>query len=170
MSMIRNTVVAKEQTFDEITATQRQALGSQIRAHRKGLRISAVATAEAAGISRVTLHRIEKGEASVAMGAYCRVLEVLGLDFKVAPKNSCTAKASALSHGGWIPARIPLADYPQLTQLAWQVRGSAMLTPAEALDIYERNARHLDLEAMTPPEKDLFQALRLAFSHEVGNV
>lgn len=54
---------------------------------------------------------------------------------------------------GWIPARIRLADYPQLRSLAWHVQGIDTLTPTEALDIYERNARHLD-------------ALRLASAHE----
>jgi len=35
---------------------------------RKALRVSATVAAEAAGMSRVTLHRIEKGEPSVTMG------------------------------------------------------------------------------------------------------
>ena len=39
-------------------------LGAAVRQRRKALRLSAVATAEAAGISRPTLHRIEKGEPS----------------------------------------------------------------------------------------------------------
>ncbi len=36
------------------------ALGAGIRARRKQLRVSATAAAEAAGLSRVTLHRIER--------------------------------------------------------------------------------------------------------------
>ncbi len=59
------------------------ALGKQIRAHRKALRITATSTAEAAGISRVTLHRIENGEPSVTMGAYLNALAALGLDFGI---------------------------------------------------------------------------------------
>lgn len=38
-------------------------------ARRKALRITATSTAEAAGLSRVTLHRIERGEPAVTMGA-----------------------------------------------------------------------------------------------------
>jgi transcriptional regulator with XRE-family HTH domain len=166
---MRNTMPHPENPLDEITASQRQALGARIRTQRKSLRVSATVTAEAAGISRVTLHRIEKGEPSVTMGAYCRILAVLGLDFNVSPRNA-EPTASPLSHEGWIPARIHLADYPSLKQLAWQVRGANTLTPAEALDIYERNVRHLDLGAMNPAEKELLQALRLAFSNEVRNV
>ena len=45
---------------------QLQALGEQVRARRKALRLSATVTAEAAGLSRVTLHRIEKGEPAKA--------------------------------------------------------------------------------------------------------
>ena len=54
-------------------------LGHQIRAHRKALGVNATVAAESAGISRVTWHRIEKGEASVAMGAYAKALDTLGL-------------------------------------------------------------------------------------------
>ena len=46
-----------------------QALGERIRAQRKQHRLSAATAAEAAGMSRVTLHRIERGEPSVTMGA-----------------------------------------------------------------------------------------------------
>ena len=63
---------------------------------------------------------------------------------------------------GWVPARVRIADYPQLKQLAWQVHGTDELTPAEALSIYTRNWRHLDLAAMEPGERDLVDALRLA--------
>lgn len=58
-------------------------LGQQIRDHRKVLRISATVAAEAAGISRATLHRIENGEPSVTMGAYPNAMEALGLDFGI---------------------------------------------------------------------------------------
>ena len=36
------------------------------------------------------------------------------------------------------------------------------LTPAEALGIYERNARHLVTQALQPSERNLIDALRLA--------
>ena len=61
------------------TATLR-AVGQQIRTHRKRLRVSATSAAQAAGMSRVTLHRIERGEASVTMGAYMNAAAALGLD------------------------------------------------------------------------------------------
>lgn len=60
-------------------------LGLQIRSRRKNLKVSAVSTAEAAGISRMTLNRIERGEASVTIGAYLSVLSVL-----VCIKNGCS--------------------------------------------------------------------------------
>ena len=63
----------------------------------------------------------------------------------------------------WIPARIFLSNYPQLKQLAWQVQGAETLSPTEAWDIYERNWRHLDELALTAHERQLIDALRLAF-------
>jgi transcriptional regulator with XRE-family HTH domain len=58
-------------------------LGQQIRTHRKALRVNATTTAQAAGMSRVTLYRIESGEPSVTMGAYLNAMAVLGLDFGI---------------------------------------------------------------------------------------
>ena len=146
------------------------ALGQKIRAQRKALRISATATAEAAGMSRVTLHRIEKGEASVTMGAYLNAMAVLGLEFGVIPANTAATQPAASDRTGWIPARIALSDYPQLRQLAWQVHGTDALTPREALDIYERNGRHIDTPALQPHEQQLIAALRLALADGTGDV
>ena len=145
----------------EQCAAQLQALGAHIRAQRKALRLSATVTAEAAGLSRVTLHRIEKGEPSVTMGAWCNALAALGMELQ-AHTGAQGQPAAAPNRAGWIPARVALADYPQLRALAWQVHGTDTLTPAEALGIYERNARHLDMEAMPPHEKALLDSLRLA--------
>jgi len=36
--------------------------------------------AERAGLSRVTLHRIERGDSAVTMGSYLRIMMVLGLE------------------------------------------------------------------------------------------
>ncbi len=135
-------------------------LGQQIRTQRKVLRVNATATAEAAGISRVTLHRIEKGEPAVTMGAYLNVMAALGMTLGIVPPDPAADAGAEMK--GWIPARIRLADYPQLKQLAWQVQGTDELTPVEALGIYERNARHLDEAALTSQERNLIEALRLA--------
>lgn len=145
-----------------------QALGAQMRARRKALHLSATVTAEAAGMSRVTLHRIEKGEPSVTMGAWYNALAALGMSLQAATiADERQRTAAPPDRTGWIPARVTLAAYPQLRALAWQVHGTDTLTPTEALDIYERNARHLDVHAMSADEQALLQALRLAFSHAV---
>ncbi|HBX62262.1 MULTISPECIES: helix-turn-helix domain-containing protein [Empedobacter] len=54
-------------------------MGEQIKLARKRRKLTAVQVAERADISRSTLNLIEKGEPSVAMGAYFNVLRVLGL-------------------------------------------------------------------------------------------
>lgn len=137
-------------------------LGEQIRVHRKALAINATTAAEAAGMSRVTLHRIERGEPSVTMGAYMNALAALGLDLAIVEPATAAASSTTSERKGWVPARVRLHDYPQLKQLAWQVHGTGELSPREALGIYERNWRHLDLDTMQPDERDLVEALRLA--------
>jgi transcriptional regulator with XRE-family HTH domain len=154
---------AKPPPSSEQSAAQLHALGEQLRARRKVLRVSSTAAAEAAGMSRVTLHRIEKGEPSVTAGAWANAMAALGM--KLLARNDEDADATGASPqpkelADWIPVRVRLADYPQLKALAWQVHGTDTLTPVEALGIYERNARHLDTAAMSPAEQALLQALR----------
>ena len=152
---------SKIQVTAEAAGQKLTSIGLQIRAQRKALKINATVAAEASGISRVTLYRIEHGEPSVTIGAYMNALAALGLDLRVmAPTD---AAAEPIAHPPlWLPARVRLADYPQLKQLAWQVQGTNELTPAEALSIYERNARHLDTQALEPAERRLIDALRVA--------
>jgi transcriptional regulator with XRE-family HTH domain len=128
-------------------------LGQQIRAHRKALGVNATVVAESAGISRVTWHRLEKGEPSVAMGAYVKALDTLGLKIGI---------ASAATAEGVLPVQIELSKFPQLRQLAWQVSASETLNPLEAWSIYERNWRHLDQAALTADESQLIKALQQA--------
>ena len=54
-------------------------LGQDLKEARKRRRIPMQLTADRAGISRATLSKIEKGEEGVAVGAYGRVIFVLGL-------------------------------------------------------------------------------------------
>lgn len=161
---------ARNPAIATIASDKLIALGEQIRAHRKVLRISATTAAEAAGMSRVTLHRIEKGEPSVTVGAYLNAMAALGLDFGIIKPVNLAADVPDVNRVGWIPARIRLTDYPQLKQLAWQVHGTEELTPAEALSIYERNWRHVDVQALELRERQLVDALRLGFDDRGGNV
>jgi transcriptional regulator with XRE-family HTH domain len=154
---------AKSPELTNASAENLMALGTQIRAQRKALRISATVAAEAAGMSRITLHRIENGEPSVTMGAYLNALAALGMVFGVIPPAASAVQLADESRHGWWPARVRLADFPQLKQLAWQVQGTDELTPQEALGIYERNWRHLDLSALTAQERDLIDTLRQVF-------
>lgn len=55
-------------------------LGDQIKLARLRRQLSAAVVAERAGISRSTLWQVEKGNSSVALGAYFLVLFALGLE------------------------------------------------------------------------------------------
>ena len=59
---------------------QLKTLGERLRLARKRRRISTILMAQRVGISRDTLHRLEKGDATIGLGTYLRVLRVLGLD------------------------------------------------------------------------------------------
>ena len=135
------------------------ALGERLRERRKALKVTAVDAAEAAGMSRVTLQRIERGEPSVTMGAYIGAATNVGLELELVDPRERRPGAGKARGKPAFPARIRLADYPQLKKLAWQLHGVATLTPEDALGLYERNWRHVDTAALEPAERALVNAL-----------
>jgi DNA-binding XRE family transcriptional regulator len=137
-------------------------IGQLIMQHRKSFKITANAAAETAGISRVTLHRIEKGEPTVSMGAYLNIMSALDLKFHLSKKGDA-GRDSNRSRVGQLPVRILLDDYPQLKELAWHVQGVDELSLVEAHTIYERNKRFLDTENLSDSEQELIELLRVAF-------
>jgi transcriptional regulator with XRE-family HTH domain len=158
----------KSPPLNEITAAKLCRLGAQMAERRKALGVSATVAAEAADMSRVTLHRIEKGEPSVTMGAWSNAMSALGMQWQL--QNLEPTEATPTKQPGWWPVRIALADYPQLKALAWKVHGTDHLTPVEAFDIYERNARHMDMPSMGNQEQALWQALQEAFGKRSAHV
>ena len=150
-------------TIEKLTSEQLEArvkaLGAQVRQRRKALGISVITAAEAAGMSRDTWHRMEKGEVTVTIAAWFNALAVLGLEFGVGLTDSTVTRLPIDT----IPVTVALADFPQLAALAWQVQGATEVSPREAFDIYERNKRHLDRTKLTPEEKALIASLNKVF-------
>ena len=145
---------------DPCAGARAVALGQRLRAQRKQLRVSATAAAEAAGISRVTLHRIERGEPSVSMGGYLATAAALGLALDLRdPQAAAPDVAQRGAEAAALPKRIELAAYPQLQALAWQLNRTGSVTPAEALSLYERNWRHVQTAAMPPKERAMLETL-----------
>ena len=68
---------------------QLKAFGQRLREARLRRDISTVLFCERMNVSRDTLNRMEKGDASIAIGTYLRALRVLGMDkdFEVVAKN-----------------------------------------------------------------------------------
>ena len=149
---------AKNPNISKETARRLIVLGERIRMRRRKLKLNATVAAEAAGMSRVTWYRIEKGEPAVTIGAWFNAAKVLGLTLDIPDSD-----VERANRRNWIPARVRLADYPELNRLAWHAGGTEFLSAREALDIYERNRRHLDPGAMTPEDVQLLDALRTAF-------
>lgn len=142
-------------------------LGQALRQRRKTLGISATAAAEAARVSRVTWHRLEKGEPTVALGSLVGAANVLGLDVRLQPSGAVAVEPVIAETAAALPLHIRLDDYPQLRSLAWQVGdGAQVLSPREALGMYERNWRHLQPELLEPRERALIDALREVFGAE----
>lgn len=135
------------------------ALGQSIRQRRLALGVSATSLAQAAGLSRVTLHRLEQGHPSVTLGACLEVLTALNLQVSVAPLTGAEAAPERPLRQTGAPDMIPLADYPQLRELAWHVQGLDSLTANEAAGIYRRNERHIDPGRLTERERDLIRML-----------
>jgi transcriptional regulator with XRE-family HTH domain len=120
---MKNTRPSKASEPARAVEAKLAAIGAQIRAHLTALHISATAAAEAAGMSRITRYRIEKGEPSVTTGAYLNAMAALGLNFGIIQAAAPISQVAEEARRGWLPARIRVADYPQLSQLAWQVQG-----------------------------------------------
>ncbi len=157
-------MTAGQPTTFEGAAICASQIGDDIRRQRKALKVSATAAAESAGMSRLTWHKIEKGEITVSIGAYLSAARVVGLKLQAVCSISQAFQQTSGSGEHWIPVRIHLSDFPQLRKLAWQVTGVDTLSPAEALDIYERNWRHLDESALIDEEQKLINGLKLVFS------
>ena len=76
-------------------------LGLALRAARQGLGITVTAAAQAAQVSRVTWHRLEKGEPTVALGALVAAARVLDMALALVPEGGAgllTQPRSAAAH------------------------------------------------------------------------
>lgn len=154
MTKMRNMPAASPYTSPEQQADLER-LGARLRERRKALGVTVVACAEAAGVSRVTMHRIEAGNSSVTIGAYCNVAAALGLHL-VVPILDAPAAA---------PAKLAVGEYPGLRTLAWQTDAGTTITETEALNLYERGWRYLDQETLTDHEKAFIQHLADTYSN-----
>lgn len=139
---------------------QASELAQILRQRRKVLGVSVQSAAKAAGMSRDTWYRMERGELTVTLAAWFNALAVLGLRFSIGLDAAGTTHGVAES----LPLHISLADYPQLAALSWQMDKATVLTPREAFNTYERNARHIDYSTITPDERALIENLRRVFS------
>lgn len=144
----------KPDLVDPVAERLLRDLGARLRERRIGLGISAVSAAQAAGVSRVTWHRMESGSPQVSAGAYAQALAALGL------AEGDVETSRARRQPGSIPTRIRVGDWPELRALAWSLRPETMLSPHEALAMYERSARHLDHDRLSEAERSLIDDLR----------
>ncbi|MDB5878743.1 MAG: hypothetical protein JWQ41_2157 [Variovorax sp.] len=72
------------------------------------------------------MHRIERGEPSVAMGSYVSAAAAVGLELQFVDPNAEPPTGTEPSAA--LPPNIHVADYPQLARLAWQLPETANVT------------------------------------------
>ncbi|MEY4268334.1 MAG: hypothetical protein RIS90_2869 [Pseudomonadota bacterium] len=164
-----------------LAENQRQQLaefGERLRLARLRQRLTAQQVADLAGITRVTLHRAEAGDAAVPLGTYVKVMAAMALDAEVAllarddkaAHLEQDAQLPARRAGTGFPRRIRLAKYPQLRSIAWGLAEDAEVGPTEAFQLYERNWRHVEIDAMEPAEQALLAKLTATIGKGVLNV
>lgn len=145
---------AKPTPLPETQAELLAAFGGRLRQARLQRGLSAETVAAGAGITRVTLHRLERGTPAVTLGTAIKVLGVLGLEGDIA------RLAPAASAAQRQPRLIRIDRYPQLEQIAWHLAPAVQaLTHEEAFSLYERHWRHVDRSAMGPRERALLKRL-----------
>jgi len=144
-------------------------LGLRLRLARKRRGMSAETLAEHAGITRVTLHRLEVGApAAVSLGTLTRVLGALGM----AGDLTLLARDDRVGHQlrdasllvpkkPPLPRLIALKDLPHLrTVAAWHLPDEdTKLTPEEVFSLYERNWRHMEPEKIVGKEAAVLKKL-----------
>jgi transcriptional regulator with XRE-family HTH domain len=154
----RRTAIDQSETSTAWT----RGLGERIREVRRARDIDVNSAALAAGVSRITWFRIERGFGSVHIGAYAKALEALGIRLNEDMDEPGPSEDSE-NH---IPVRVQLARYPQLRQIAWHVRAED-ISPTEARDIYARNWNHINVDELTAIERNLVVALKLGLDLDV---
>jgi transcriptional regulator with XRE-family HTH domain len=155
-------------TLKDETARLLQELGERLRLARLRRGLSAQAVADAAGTTRVTLHRLEAGAPAATLGTLAKVMDALGLasDIVLLARDDRIAR---LQLDARLPARrttplpraIRLQDLPHLREVAaWHLPDEhTTLSPQEAFNLYERHWRHIDPARITGKEASLLKRL-----------
>ncbi|HEY1057321.1 MAG TPA: XRE family transcriptional regulator [Limnobacter sp.] len=148
-------------TFEQ-SAAAAQRLGAFIAKRRKALKVPATQTALAAGISRLTLHRLEQGSTSITLGACLNTMAALGLLGAVPPQEN--------SHSPMLPSRVRVNQYPELQKLAWQHHDDAEISLQAAFKLYQNNWRHVQVAALGEAEIQFITLLEQAFEEALLHV
>lgn len=147
--------------MDDIDNPELIKLGVDLRVQRKRLGVTAEIAAKAAGISRVTLHRIENGSPGASIGAVYQVASALGLELRLCDRS--VQPANNLETEEVVPLTIVIDRNPFLKSLCWHIPNQKVLSAREAHDIYEKGSKFLQDTEVTDEELRLITNLKQMF-------
>ena len=147
--------------IDEFDNSELTKLGADLKLNRKRLGVTAEVAAKAAGISRVTLHRIERGSAGASIGAVHQVASALGLELRLCDR--IVHPTNAFDTDEAVPLKIVIDRYPFLRSLCWHIPNQNVLGAREAHDIYARGSRFLKDQEFSNEELKLMEKLSQMF-------
>lgn len=137
-------------------------IGEKIKAERKRLKLPQADTAEASGIDRRTLGRIEKGQSSVTIGAYVTVMN--GLNIKLTATTPVDALKEEKQHREqFLPLLINLNEYRALRDCAWHITGEDFVEPSVAYRLYQERITLIDRKLLADKEIALMAALEKVY-------
>lgn len=94
-------------TWSAATRDAAQTLGADIARHRRERRMTAAELAERAGVSLVTLRKVERGDPTVAIGTVFEVAVLVGVRlFNVERADLPVVRARALDRLALLPAHV----------------------------------------------------------------
>lgn len=144
------------------------AFGAAIRQQRKALGLTQEEVARRVGCRRQTIVELEGGK-NVRLDLALAAMTALGHGLQVVPAlpGKSAPETRAREPGAH---RIPVAKYPQLKMICWNLRRDTQLEPEEALARYERNWRFIDPATLTRSEARLIDRLKNTVGKGVLNV
>ncbi len=138
---------------------------NQFKAQRIAAGLTQEDMAENAHVTRMNVHDLETGK-NVGFHIVAKIMAALNLELtkKSTLETVEKARLGAITKKRVRNPKVDGTTYPQLCLLLWD-RSNKNLTEKEAFYIYEKNARYLERDTLTPEEAKFLDRL----THKYGS-